>query len=409
MPQSTSWKTWRLRRGLLRCDWLAPGFVIGLTIACGCTRNAEKHAASRTLLVTGTPEVVDYGFTTVRSVIELEDRRVLVLDYLDRSVHVLDFDRGTRGAVGRIGQGPGEFSSPRALHRWRTDSIMVVDDARFNELLVLSPQLVPVATRRTGHEASGERFYTFRTASDTMGNVYAWIALRSADGRGIRLDSAAIERTHVPTQRRDTVGRLSRIAWAPGGSDAAVRSVASQPFRTLPVPFAVTTQFTVRADGVLVLLEANPYRLKLLLPDGTRRVGPDVLTEMIPLSDTMKARWRTDAQRPQRILSYRGGSMIPDVVNEPVPVEEPMQWPTHLPPFGDDALFAALDGNVFVQRHAATGAATPVDVFDELGRRTATLLLPIGRRLAGVGAAYLYLVRSDDDDMLFLERWRRPM
>jgi hypothetical protein len=48
------------------------------------------------------------------------------------------------------------------------------------------------------------------------------------------------------------------------------------------------------------------------------------------------------------------------------------------------------------------------DVFDRAGKLLRHVRLPDATRLVGSGKNSIYLVRIDDDDLQWLERYRRP-
>jgi hypothetical protein len=49
------------------------------------------------------------------------------------------------------------------------------------------------------------------------------------------------------------------------------------------------------------------------------------------------------------------------------------------------------------------------DVFDGTGKLARHVMLPDDTRLVGFGKNSVYLVRIDDDDLQWLERYRRPL
>ena len=65
-----------------------------------------------------------------------------------------------------------------------------------------------------------------------------------------------------------------------------------------------------------------------------------------------------------------------------------------------------LDGNLWVTRVGAFGAKTSVvDVFDASGKLVRRVMFPATHRLAGFGKGTVYLVRTDNDGLQWVERY----
>jgi len=349
------------------------------------------------------------SYTRISSALELPNGRVLVLDYLDRSLFALDIVQGKRTPVSRVGQGPGEFESPKMLHPFRGDSIVMLDDARFNSVMVVSPEGTPVGLRRTGHEEHNQRFETYRTASDTSGYLYAWVALhRTVNGAHTgRLDSADIERINLQTRQRDTIARISREQMAPGmGTSARAAPTANQPFRRQNIPFLVADQWTALPDGTFVQVAVAPYRVTYVASSGERTVGPELSITPIPVSSRHKEIWREQDMRPKRVLTFTTGVAV--AANRFVPLGEPDAWPPYLPPFIDHGVQGAPDGTVWIQRTTEADSAPVVDVIARDGTLMHRLLLPRGTRFISASHRHIYLVRIDEDGLEYLQRWMRP-
>ena len=82
-----------------------------------------------------------------------------------------------------------------------------------------------------------------------------------------------------------------------------------------------------------------------------------------------------------------------------------MQWPSHKPPFLANAATITPDGMLWVLRtRRHTDSIPTYDVFDSQGRLTSRVALPKRTRLAGFGRNTVYLIRTDDDDLQYLQR-----
>jgi hypothetical protein len=66
------------------------------------------------------------------------------------------------------------------------------------------------------------------------------------------------------------------------------------------------------------------------------------------------------------------------------------------------------EGQVWVQRVKPASDKTPsYDVFDGAGNLVGSVTLRPKSRVAGFGKGTVYVVRSDEDDLQYLERYRR--
>src|SRR5688572_9474229 len=82
------------------------------------------HAQQSISLSAGTPGP---EFKSVRAVRELADGRTLVIDSDERALFVVDWNTLERRAVGRTGNGPGEYQYPGQLVALGADSTLLID------------------------------------------------------------------------------------------------------------------------------------------------------------------------------------------------------------------------------------------------------------------------------------------
>jgi hypothetical protein len=84
-----------------------------------------------------------------------------------------------------------------------------------------------------------------------------------------------------------------------------------------------------------------------------------------------------------------------------------MTWPAVKPPFPNSGAMVASDGRLWVPRTRAHNDSIPTyDVFDATGRVVERVVLPKGARLLGFGKGVVYLSRSDEDELLYLQKYR---
>ena len=85
-------------------------------------------------------------------------------------------------------------------------------------------------------------------------------------------------------------------------------------------------------------------------------------------------------------------------------------FPATKPPFVEDfvgrSAIVSDDGELWVVRSKAFGATTTTaDVFDAAGKVVRRVTYPSSHRLAGFGKGVIYLVRTDDDGLEWVERF----
>ncbi len=129
-----------------------------------------------------------------------------------------------------------------------------------------------------------------------------------------------------------------------------------------------------------------------------------------------KQEWRDAQKSGTRIAMTVGndGGNTSRSVSTPAagPVSEPAAWPATKPPFAgggamSGSVWAAPNGDVWVMRQRAAKDKVPTaDVFDARARLIGKVAFPERTRLVGFGAKAVYLVRVDDDDLQYLQRYR---
>ena len=104
-----------------------------------------------------------------------------------------------------------------------------------------------------------------------------------------------------------------------------------------------------------------------------------------------------------------GGNTRSAGVAPPSRIPEPTDWPDVKPAFTSQAAIAAPNGQLWVLRTRAASDKVPTyDVFDATGRVVSRVALPPSTRLVGFGNGTVYLARSDEDDLQYLQRYKLP-
>lgn len=82
-------------------------------------------------------------------------------------------------------------------------------------------------------------------------------------------------------------------------------------------------------------------------------------------------------------------------------------FPAVKPPFKDTPVIDA-DDNVWVRREIAAGATTqPWDVFGANGAHRGVVTVPLHKRIVAITRRFVYVSRTDSDELRWLEAYAR--
>lgn len=360
--------------------------LIAVAIAC-LTSPSDAQLPERTL---GVPAArLEEPFSEIAAIRELRDGRVIVLDGKEQRIVVADLASGRVIPVGAKGRGPGEFLRAVRFLPLPGDTTWVVD-GQGGRVLVLGPDGTPtgvVTTFPSPAADSGVTVNALRT-SDGLGHVYFVRSNRQSTPENFTPpDSTRImqyDRAKAAIGTRATVAlQDSKITIQRAGQ----KITAVEIIRT---PFSVGDEWDVGSGGQLVIARRAPYRVDVFTPGKPAVRGP-----VIPVN-TRKV---TEADKDEYLASVPNGSTIR---------RESLPWPELMPPFLTRAV-VVTDREVWVRRAGAAGAAvTQHDVFDLQGRRIAGMPLPTSVRVLLVTARGVYVARTDEDGLQFVERHALP-
>jgi hypothetical protein len=242
-------------------------------------------------------------------------------------------------------------------------------------------------------------------AVDRVGRFYAQgMPFTMTDNGPQMADSVAIERWKRGSNDRDTVAFLK----VPKGNSQVSGGRNQMQIRIGGGnPFAPTDQWAVAPDGRVALLSASDYHVEYIDPTGRRTRTPPIRYERLKVTEAHKQEWRDRMKNAMGMQvteqnGRRSAQMMP-MRN----VEEPTDWPEYMPPFlASGTVTFAPDGLLWVARTTAAGAPATFDLIDGAGKVTQRVVLPKKTRLVGFGSGTVYLARSDDDDLQYLQRYR---
>ena len=355
--------------------------------------------------------------TRVSAIRELKDGRVLMVDPRDKVVQVLDFKTGAARKVGREGSGPREYALPLSLHALPGDSSVVYDPLN-SRFLLITPSGEPGEFMSLPQPSSSSGSGGVRTMSmtppryvDSRGRFYMLgSGVRVVNGEPQVADSLPVLRIDRGSKSTDTLGWVRQpkenVQTSGGNGRMQVRMGVAN-------PFASRDEWVVTPDGRVGILRAAEYRLDWVAP--ARTTGTPNTFARIKVSEGHKAQWRESQKGATAIMVTNNNGRTTTTSGSPgvggIQIPEPTDWPEYLPPFlgGGQSILAAPNGQVWVARTREAKDEVPTyDVLDASGRVAMRVSLAAKTRVIGFGNGVVYAVRSDEDDLQYLQRYRMP-
>jgi hypothetical protein len=315
-------------------------------------------------------------FSSVSAVRELPNGGVLVADFTDRGVFLVTSAGQGRRQVGREGAGPNEYRTPSRLIPLPGDTTLVLDrDAHRYLLIDGDGRLVETRQFPPLVDAGAE----FMRGADQQGRLFFTVGFlpRSPDGPS----TIEIQRWDRRLARVDTVATImapnpkpiSRTL--PGGQKVTGRRL---------MPYTPQDEWVVAPSGRLVLVRAAPYRVDWREADGRITKGEAVSFDPVRVTEADKRRREPDGPPFQ------------------------LEYPQTKPAFWGGRVVVDDRDHVFVQRERAAAATHSTwDGFDARGKYLGSRQLPANKQIVAISARFVYVVRTDEDDLRWLEAYAR--
>ncbi|NOT07786.1 MAG: hypothetical protein HOP28_06235 [Gemmatimonadales bacterium] len=353
------------------------------------------------------------SFTRITSVRELPSGKVLISDLQDKVVNLIDFAAGSVMKVGREGRGPGEYSTPATLIEL-PDGSTLLHDIIGRRFLSISPDGKPgdIVDMPKPPETSGAgpRFVLLGgiqniRGSDNLGRIYFEGSPLGADGGSV--DSVPLLRWDRVKPTYDTVGfrKLPPNAASSSVTPSQARFTFGNTKRFTP-----TEAWGVAGDGSIARVIPDPYRVAWISGKAQPVMGQVVPYTPIKVTEAEKKEI-TEAQRSgtgggTRIV-IGGGTGTGGAQNIQLP---PPEFNDTKPPFdGAAAVAVTPEGEAWVLRTRRHGDETPTyDVFNRSGALVKSVSLNPRSRVLGFGKGTVYVARTDEDDLQYLQRYKRP-
>ena len=394
-------------------------FILAASLVAAASPALAQNVPTRTL---SKPDA-EYTepFTQIAGVRELKDGRLIVIDPRDKIVQVVDLKAGTATKLGREGSGPGEYGIPMRMMALPNDTTAITDMLN-NRLLLINPDAtvggfvdlnVPPPSGGRG-DGRGMMMIggSIPIAADAKGRMYT-------QGSSFRMtDTGPQSVDSVPMIRWDRAAKRDTVAWlrVPAGANQ-VSSRGGRGNQSVMVrigggpPFNGADQMAVAPDGRIAIAHHDPYSVDFVRETGQRTRGQPIRYDRQKISEGHKQEWR-DRQK-----SATGLQMTVDnngrrsaTVGPAGQTQDPEVWGgEYMPPFLQTALGFANDGYLWIQRTGPAGQPPTFDVIDRAGNLAQKVVLPKRSRLVGFGNGAVYVVRLDEDDLQYLQKYRFAM
>jgi hypothetical protein len=348
-------------------------------------------------------------FSFLSSVREMPDGTLLAADPLSQVLLRLDLQTGTADTLGQVGGGPEEYEQPDQVFPLPGDSTLLVDLGKAM-LTVVGPDGALLDGQSMARQAEGGRLTVIMPRFvDAEGGIYFTGSRGMGEGPP---DSTTVLRFDRALDQFDTVATL----WVPelqiSRSGGNVRAVSRM--------MEPRDDWAVGRDGTIAVVRAHGYSVDWCAPDGTVTPGAPNTFESIPVGEADKEALLDElASSGVSMMMTAGGSGATSFQmsrGSPAgfgdgPGVSDFEWAETFPPFQPDRALVSPDRHAWVQSWLPADEQPRTEVFDSGGNRIGYVEMPFSSRLIGFGAtqdgdAAVYVVRTDDVDLKWLERYR---
>lgn len=354
-------------------------------------------------------EEIDDPFSLITTALELKPGQVLAVDGTEGALVLVDFAKRTRTAIGRQGSGPGEYRAPAGLFRVRGDTIWLLD-AMLQRITAYNPDLTPGTTfPLLILDQSTMTVLTAPFFGDRTGRLYSSaMKIQAGVGGGgndmqmtlpdsvgvVKFDPRQAARTEVAKVRFPVSGKpeISRSGNAMKYTMAFPGLIASDPWAVFP-------------DGRIAIIRGANYQVEFISPDGKKTIGGRIAYEPVRVTAADQKAEMDEAKRQMEEQGKVAQKMMPAGFSMDFELLPPVNWPSHYPAVGALGALAAPDGRLWVRRGIPFRVGREQwDVIDATGKLVASWRLPPKTTITAVGQGVVYAVRTDEDDLRYIQR-----
>jgi hypothetical protein len=278
----------------------------------------------------------------------------------------------------------------------------LISDLLQRRLLLLDPAGDPIRTINLPPSLG----FGAELKGDWQGNVYTQASALPDPAQmvGGPPDSAALLRWNLASGRIDTVATV--------GLPRAESGASGGNFFMMVHPMTPADDWAVTQAGWIGLARHTPYSVDWVGTNGSQTRGATIPYEPVVVVEADKEEYQRAQQDrgSMRMTMQEGGGAV-TISEGPAPSGPPpgmpeLKWPTHKPPFLDQAVIAGPGQQIWILRTQPAGQSLArYDVIDSTGAVRERVTVPVGSRVVGFGASSVYVVRTDEDGLQWLERY----
>jgi hypothetical protein len=357
---------------------------------------------------------IEEPFSLITGAIEIKPNQVLAVDATEGTLALVDFAKGTRSPVGRQGSGPGEYRAPAGLLRVRGDTIWLID-AMLQRITAFNPDLSPGTTfPMLMLDQATMTVLTAPFFSDRSGRVYSSAMKISAGvggggGNDMQMtlpDSVGLVKFD-PRQAART--EVTKLRFPISGKPEISRSGNSMKYTMAFPGFVAADPWAVFPDGRIAIIRGATYTVEFIAPDGTRSTAGRIAYQPVKLTEADQKAEMAEARRAMQEQGKVAQKMLPAGFSMDFELLPPASWPANYPPVAPLNALAAPDGRLWVKRNMPFRLGREQwDVIDATGKLVASWRLPAKTTIAAVGQGVAYTVRTDEDDLRYIQRVEIP-
>ena len=371
--------------------------------------------AQRSVTLTTVDAEYPEPFSVISGVRPLRDGRVIVSDSREKTVQLVDFT-GAAKPIGRSGRGPGEWLLPNGLAALPADTTALWD-AGNRRFLRIRPDGTPGGAFAPEKTNFGPFAALLPRGTDARGNIYFEGSPFVMNGATPSpADSVAVMR-YEPA--RGTVDTVAFVHPARGNARVTATSEGAGISNGAANPLTPLDDWVALPNGQVAIVRGIGYRVDFYSNRAVKSSGPAVKLQPRPVDAELRAeiteqRARQFASRAPR-TGASGQAKAPSASASAEIAKQFMNlepWPATMPPFFRGAAIvraSTTSPQVWVLRAKIKASEqAQYDVFDDRGQLIARVQLPMNTRIVAFDARMAYVVRTDADDLQYLQRYRLP-